>query len=81
MRQDSAVCALKVTAWHATGHGGIRSIMDDMTLLSTEAEGVNDTIPVSGSHSRVSHGSSAACAASCSELLSDTLKSLENNGP
>ena len=27
------------------GHGGIRSIMDDMTLLSTEAEGVNDTIP------------------------------------
>jgi len=29
----------------AAGHGGIRSIMDDMTLLSTEAEGVNDTIP------------------------------------
>lgn len=29
------------------GHGGIRGIMDDMTLLSTEAEGVNDTIPVS----------------------------------
>lgn len=29
----------------SAGHGGIRSIMDDMTLLSTEAEGVNDTIP------------------------------------
>ena len=37
---------LKDTALTSAGHGGIRSIMDDMTLLSTEAEGVNDTIPV-----------------------------------
>ena len=28
-----------------TGHGSIRSILDDMKLLSTEAEGVNDAIP------------------------------------
>eukprot|EP00884_Botryococcus_braunii_P007777 jgi/Botrbrau1/16/Bobra.0022s0013.1 len=29
----------------AAGHGGIRAIMDDMRLLSTEAEGVQDAIP------------------------------------
>lgn len=29
----------------AAGHGGIRSIIDDMQLLSTEAEGVHDAIP------------------------------------
>ncbi|KAK9811661.1 hypothetical protein WJX72_007914 [[Myrmecia] bisecta] len=29
----------------AAGHGGIRAIMDDMKLLSTEAEGVNEAIP------------------------------------
>ena len=29
----------------AAGHGGIRSIIDDMHLLSTEAEGVNTYIP------------------------------------
>lgn len=29
----------------AAGHGGIRSIIDDMQLLSTEAEGVNESIP------------------------------------
>jgi hypothetical protein len=40
----------------AAGHGGIRSIMDDMTLLSTEAEGVNDTIP---EEFKVSHVNSA----------------------
>ena len=28
----------------ASGHGGIRSILDDMKLLSTEAEGVNEVI-------------------------------------
>ena len=28
-----------------TGHGGIRSILDDMKLLSTEAEGVNEAVP------------------------------------
>ncbi len=33
------VCSL------AAGHGGIRSIIDDMQLLSTEAEGVGDAIP------------------------------------
>ena len=33
------VCSL------AAGHGGIRSIIDDMHLLSTEAEGVNEAIP------------------------------------
>lgn len=27
------------------GHGGIRAIMDDMRLLSTEAEGVQEAIP------------------------------------
>ena len=29
---------------HLAGHGGIRSILDDMKLLSTEAEGVNEAI-------------------------------------
>lgn len=29
----------------AAGHGGIRNIIDDMQLLSTEAEGVNTAIP------------------------------------
>jgi hypothetical protein len=29
----------------AAGHGGISSIIDDMQLLSTEAEGVNEAIP------------------------------------
>ncbi|KAK9796637.1 hypothetical protein WJX73_006128 [Symbiochloris irregularis] len=29
----------------AAGHGGIRSILDDMKLLSTEAEGVNEAMP------------------------------------
>lgn len=29
----------------AAGHGGIRAIMDDMKLLSTEAEGVREAIP------------------------------------
>lgn len=29
----------------AAGHGGIRNIIDDMQLLSTEAEGVNGAIP------------------------------------
>lgn len=33
------VCSL------AAGHGGIRHIIDDMELLSTEAEGVADSIP------------------------------------
>ena len=33
------VCSL------AAGHGGIRSIIDDMLLLSTEAEGVSDAVP------------------------------------
>jgi hypothetical protein len=33
------VCSL------AAGHGGIRSIIDDMQLLSTEAEGVGEAIP------------------------------------
>lgn len=28
-----------------TGHGGISNIIDDMQLLSTEAEGVNEAIP------------------------------------
>ena len=27
------------------GHGGISNIIDDMQLLSTEAEGVNEAIP------------------------------------
>lgn len=29
----------------AAGHGGIRNIIDEMHLLSTEAEGVNDSMP------------------------------------
>jgi hypothetical protein len=29
----------------AAGHGGIRAILDDMKLLSTEAEGVSEAIP------------------------------------
>lgn len=29
----------------SAGHGGIRAIMDDMKLLSTEAEGVREAIP------------------------------------
>lgn len=29
----------------AAGHGGIRNIIDDMHLLSTEAEGVQEVIP------------------------------------
>ncbi len=33
------VCSL------AAGHGGIRSIIDDMQLLSTEAEGVAEVVP------------------------------------
>ncbi|KAK9865452.1 hypothetical protein WJX84_001015 [Apatococcus fuscideae] len=32
----------------AAGHGGIRAIMDDMKLLSTEAEGVAEAVP--GTH-------------------------------
>lgn len=35
----STVCAM------AAGHGGIRQIIDHMELLSTEAEGVSDSIP------------------------------------
>ena len=31
--------------WNFAGHGGIRAIMDDMKLLSTEAEGVREAIP------------------------------------
>ncbi len=27
------------------GHGGIRTIIDDMALLSTEAEGVSESMP------------------------------------
>ena len=33
------VCSL------AAGHGGIRHIIDDMQLLSTEAEGVSEAVP------------------------------------
>lgn len=33
-----------MTAAGFTGHGGIRSILDDMKLLSTEAEGVSEVI-------------------------------------
>lgn len=36
------VCSL------AAGHGGIRHIIDDMQLLSTEAEGVSEAIPEEG---------------------------------
>jgi hypothetical protein len=35
-----------LTSCHGSvGHGGIRAIMDDMKLLSTEAEGVREAIP------------------------------------
>ena len=37
----------------AAGHGGIRAIMDDMKLLSTEAEGVREAIPDESRHSLV----------------------------
>jgi hypothetical protein len=33
------------TCLGCAGHGSIRSILDDMKLLSTEAEGVNVAIP------------------------------------
>ena len=32
------------TRW-AAGHGNIRAILEDMKLLSTEAEGVSEAIP------------------------------------
>lgn len=31
--------------WPDAGHGGISNIIEDMQLLSTEAEGVNEAIP------------------------------------
>ena len=37
--------ARKLANSFTAGHGGIRSILDDMKLLSTEAEGVNEAIP------------------------------------
>ena len=42
---SSCTCCLASPACCPTGHGSIRSILDDMKLLSTEAEGVNDAIP------------------------------------
>lgn len=39
---------LYTVAQLAAGHGGIRSIIDDMGLLSTEAEGVADGMPEQG---------------------------------
>lgn len=36
---------LSLQKFPIAGHGGIRAIMDDMRLLSTEAEGVQEAIP------------------------------------
>lgn len=36
---------IKRPLYWLSGHGGIRAIMDDMKLLSTEAEGVREAIP------------------------------------
>lgn len=41
---DSLIAAC-IRATVCAGHGSIRSILDDMKLLSTEAEGVNVAIP------------------------------------
>lgn len=38
-------CADGIKAVGCAGHGSIKSILDDMKLLSTEAEGVNVAIP------------------------------------
>ena len=42
---SACTCCLASPTCCLTGHGSIRSILDDMKLLSTEAEGVNDAIP------------------------------------
>ncbi len=52
------------------GHGGIRSIMDDMTLLSTEAEGVNDTIPEEHKGSHVNSAGRVGALLGLTELSS-----------
>lgn len=39
------LCFTTLTLLLHAGHGGIRSILDDMKLLSTEAEGVSDAMP------------------------------------
>ena len=41
----SRPCAACIRAISCAGHGSIKSILDDMKLLSTEAEGVNVAIP------------------------------------
>ena len=79
----AALAALQLK-WHPdravhAGHGGIRSILDDMKLLSTEAEGVHEAVPAAlreklvNEQGRVgallglkaSSGSSGDCRAAC----------------
>ena len=45
------------------GHGGISNIIDDMQLLSTEAEGVNEAIPEDARRALVRMLPAAAAAA------------------
>lgn len=45
IKQSVAFQLLYTVCSLAAGHGGIRTIIDDMELLSTEAEGVSDAIP------------------------------------
>lgn len=51
-----------------TGHGGIRTIIDDMALLSTEAEGVNESMP---EDSRAKHVNRANRVGALLGLLDD----------
>lgn len=53
----------------AAGHGGIRNIIDDMHLLSTEAEGVNDSMP---EHCRAVHINKAHRVGALLGLTDDT---------
>lgn len=55
----------------AAGHGGIRGIMDDMTLLSTEAEGVSDSIPEEYKASHVNAAGRVGALLGLTELSTD----------
>lgn len=63
------LCARAAATGYA-GHGGIRAIMDDMTLLSTEAEGVNDTIPEDHKASHVNSAGRVGALLGLTELSS-----------
>ncbi len=47
------------------GHGGISNIIDDMQLLSTEAEGVNEAIPEDARRALVRQSCRRCCRCCC----------------